>query len=116
MTSNKLGRSRRLRDRRAMELTLRAGTVVRTPYFRMCYRRGVGPPGVAFLAGSRVGGAVDRNRARRVLREAFRVSRQDVAELQTLVFVATERAAKARFADLKDALDAALRRASDDAS
>jgi len=78
----------------------------------MCYRTGEGPPGVAFLAGRRVGGAVTRNRAKRVLREAFRTSDVDLTTIETLVLVATDKAATAPFADIKGALTAALRRAS----
>lgn len=92
---------------------MRAGNVVRTPYFRLHYERGVGPPGVAFLAGKRVGGAVRRNRARRVLREVFRTSGVDLAGVKTLVFVATDKTGGAPHTDIADALNAALRRASD---
>jgi ribonuclease P protein component len=80
----------------------------------MHYERGVGPLGVAFLAGKRVGGAVKRNRARRVLREAFRTSDADLAGVKTLVFVATEKTGGAPHTDITDALNAALRRASNE--
>jgi ribonuclease P protein component len=79
----------------------------------MCYRTGEGPPDVAFLAGRRVGGAVKRNRARRVLREAFRTSEPDLAGIETLVFIATDKAATAPRDLLMEAMTAALRRASD---
>jgi len=113
LSSRKLGRGLKLKNRGALELTLRAGKVVRTPYFRLCYQAGEGPPGVAFLAGLRVGGAVKRNRAKWVLREAFRTSDMDLAGLETLVFIATDKAATARFADIEEALTAALHRTSD---
>jgi ribonuclease P protein component len=74
---------------------------------------GVGPPGVGFLAGRRVGGAVKRNRAKRVLREAFRTSGADVSGLETLVFIATERTGAVPFTELKNAVVAALQEASD---
>ena len=86
---------------------------MRSPYFKLRYLRGVGPPGVGFLAGRRVGGAVKRNRAKRVLREAFRTSDVDVSGIETLVFIATERTGAVPFAELKSALVAALREASD---
>jgi ribonuclease P protein component len=86
---------------------------VRCAYFRLRYRTGVGPPGVAFLAGRKVGGAAKRNRAKRVLREAFRTSDVDLSELETLVFIATERTGAVPFAELKGAVVAALREASD---
>ena len=111
--SHQLGRDRRIRGRRALERALRDGRVVRSPYFRLRYRAGVGPPGVGFLAGRRVGGAVKRNRAKRVLREAFRTSDVDVSGIETLVFIATERTCAVRFSDLKGAVVAALHEASD---
>lgn len=96
-----------------MDVTLRTGRIVRTPYFRMAYRIGGGPPGVAFLAGRRVGGAVKRNRAKRVLREAYRTSEADLSGIETLVIVASDRAATARYLEVRDALWVALRRTSD---
>ena len=115
MSSHGLGRERRIRSRRALELTVRTGLVVRCPYFKLRYRRGEGPPGVGFLAGRRVGGAVKRNRAKRVLREAFRTSEVDLSRIETLVFIATEQTAAVPFADIRSAVEAALREASDQA-
>ncbi len=113
MPSHSLSRYMRIRRRATLELTLRAGEVARTPYFRMCYRAGEGPPEVAFLAGKRVGGAVERNRAKRVLREAFRRSEAELRGIETLIFVASDRAATARYSDIEHALHAELRRISD---
>ncbi len=113
MPSESLSRYPRIRRRETLERTLRAGAVARTSYFRMCYRVGEGPPGVAFLAGKRVGGAVKRNRAKRVLREALRTSTADLSGIETLVFVASYRAATARYSDIRRTLHAELRRISD---
>ncbi len=103
----------RIKRRDTLDQTLRAGSVARTSYFRMCYREGEGPPGVAFLAGKKVGGAVERNRAKRVLREAVRTSKADLSGIETLVFVASHRAATARYSDLRRILHEELRRISD---
>ena len=113
MASQRLSRFASIRARPKLELTLRTGTVARTPYFRACYLAGEGPPGVAFLAGKKVGGAVRRNRAKRVLREAFRTCQADLSGIETLVFVATDRAATARYSDIRDALHELLRAISD---
>lgn len=113
MACESLKRFRAIKKRRELELTLKTGKVARTDFFRVCYLTGEGPPGVAFLAGRKVGGAVRRNRAKRVLREAFRTSVQDLSRIETLVFVATHRAATARYSDIRDALDRELRRISD---
>ena len=113
MRRQALGRNRTIRDRKTLELTLRAGEVVRTPYFTVRYRAGEGPPGVAFLAGRKVGKANRRNRARRVLREAFRTIELDLQRVETLVFMATERAATGTYVEIKRSMAAALQRASD---
>jgi putative membrane protein insertion efficiency factor len=80
-----LGRDRRLLDRRALEQTLTTGQVARSRYFTLRYLRGDGPPEVAFVAGRKVGKAVRRNRARRVLREAFRTCGLELPGTATLV-------------------------------
>lgn len=113
MPSESLRRYARIKGRETLDSTVRTGSVARTSYFRMCYREGEGPPGVAFLAGKKVGGAVKRNRARRVLREALRTSTVDLSGIETLVFVASYRAATARYSDIRRTLHAELRRISD---
>jgi ribonuclease P protein component len=110
--SDRLNAHRRVADHSAVEAALKGGEAVRTPFFRMLYRAGQGPPGVAFLAGRRVGGAVRRNRAKRVLREAYRTSGIALPCVETLVLVASERAASAPYGEVKAALDAALEKAS----
>jgi ribonuclease P protein component len=109
----KLGRDRILRERSVITDTLRAGRAIRTQHFTLRYREGEGPPGVAFLAGRKVGKAVRRNRARRVLREAFRTVDLDLRGIATLVFLATDRAATGSYSDIKRSVEAALRRATD---
>jgi len=116
VASKRLNAHRRVAGRGAVDVALKTGEVVRTPFFRMHYRLGDGPPRVAFLAGRRVGGAVQRNRARRVLREAYRTSGVDLPGIETLVFVASGKAVRAPHLDVKDALIAALCRTSDRAS
>jgi len=115
VASERRRRHRGSMGRRVLGETVRGGRAVRTPYFKLRYRTGVGPPGVAFLAGRGVGGAVRRNRAKRVLREAFRTTTIDLSGIEALVFIATDRAATESFADVKSALVAALRDASDTA-
>jgi ribonuclease P protein component len=48
----------------------------------------LGNGGSAFVAGRRVGGAVERNRARRILREAWRVVAPQVGDGYDIVLVA----------------------------
>lgn len=111
--SQSLKRFRRVKRRETLDETIRTGRVARTTYFRVCYLEGEGPPGVAFLAGKKVGGAVKRNRAKRVLREALRTSSADLSGIETLVFIASSRAADARYSDIRQTLHAELRRISD---
>ena len=113
MASQSLRRFPRIRRRETLDETIRTGLVARTSYFRVCYRMGEGPPGVAFLAGRRVGGAVKRNRAKRVLREALRTSTADLSGIETLVFIASSRAATARYSDIRKSLHEELRRLTD---
>lgn len=108
----RLGRDRILRSRRALERTLRTGEVVRTPYFRLRYLAGPPPAEAAFLAGRQVGGAVRRNRAKRVLREAYRLCAVTPRGVGALVFIATDRTAGADSCDVRSAMADALRRAS----
>jgi len=107
-------RDRTIKDRATLERTLKTGAVVRSLYFRMCYIAGSGPPKIAFLAGRRVGGAVRRNRAKRVLREVYRTSDVDVSGIETLVFVATGRIVDANHTAVRQAAIDALTRASGD--
>lgn len=115
MARETLGRDRIIRSRSEIRETLQRGKAVRTEFFTLRYRLGEGPPGVAFLAGKKVGKAVRRNRARRVLREAFRTSQVQVRGVAALIFIATERAATGDHGEVKRSVDAALRRATDHA-
>lgn len=105
-----------MRDSRLLERTIKCGKVVPSPYFRMHYLEGGGPPRVAFLAGRKVGTAVRRNRARRRIREAYRTSRADLPHIEALVFVVKDRILAAPFSSITDALRDALHRAVDQAS
>jgi len=62
---------------------------------------GSGPAQAAFVAGRRVGGAVERNRARRVLREAWRSLAPTVQQGADVVFVAKRGILRARPTDLE---------------
>jgi ribonuclease P protein component len=55
----------------------------------------------AFVAGRRVGGAVERNRARRVLREAWRALAPTVHRGADVVFVAKRGILQARSSELE---------------
>ena len=73
------------------------------------------PPGsatrIGVITARKVGGAVVRTRARRLLREAFRVHQPDLAQPVDLVLVAQPSIVDKGFADVERDYLAALRRA-----
>jgi ribonuclease P protein component len=70
-----------------------------------------GSGAVAFVAGRRVGGAVLRNRARRVLRAAWRELASDVRDGSDVVLVARQAIGGARSHELVAEVDGLLSRA-----
>lgn len=64
-----------------------------------------------FSASRKVGGAVQRNRARRLLREAVRLQVDVIRSGWDLVFVARPAMATARFSEVAEACTRLLRRA-----
>lgn len=69
-----------------------------------------GPSRLGITASRKVGGAVVRNRVKRLLREAFRLNKHDLPRGLILVFIAKPQAAQASFSDLCDDLSALRRR------
>jgi ribonuclease P protein component len=69
------------------------------------------PSRLGVITSAKIGGAVVRNRARRLLRESFRVHQHDLAAAVELVLVARASIAGKRFADVEKDFLAALRRA-----
>jgi ribonuclease P protein component len=67
------------------------------------------PPRVAYAIGSRVGGAVVRNRVRRRLREATRAHAEVLEPGHAYLVSATPTAARASYADLATSLHGVLR-------
>jgi ribonuclease P protein component len=63
------------------------------------------------VTGRRIGGAVVRNRARRLLRETFRLHQYDLAAPVDLVLVARASIAGKRFADVERDFLTTLRKA-----
>ncbi|NLC58180.1 MAG: ribonuclease P protein component [Armatimonadetes bacterium] len=73
--------------------------------------RGCGPSRVGVSAGKKVGGAVQRNRAKRLLREAFRALRVRLRGPYDLVLVARPDTAAAGLAPVRAEMAALLARA-----
>ena len=66
---------------------------------------------LGLIAGARIGGAVVRNRARRLLRESFRLHQQDLGRPLDLVLVARPSIVGKCFADVERDFLTALRKA-----
>lgn len=111
-----LPRGERLREREAIRRLFRYGARVERPDFVLLALRAPGPRAVVFAAGRRLGGSVQRNRARRRLREAYRRQKGLVpATGLRLGFIARGGAGTAPFhvlsAEVAEALREAVRRA-----
>ena len=103
------------------------GTIKENREFRRAYHRGTcypsgalvtyvfkrksGPCRIGITAGKKLGNAVTRNRARRVIRAAWRAVEPEVVGSADLVFVARTRTAAAKSADLARVLRGQLRTA-----
>jgi ribonuclease P protein component len=107
---------RRARLTRAgdIQALFRGGVRVERPCLLLLWRRGAGARRAAFTVSRQVEGAASRNRARRRVREAYRLSSGQVPPGVELVLVARPRAEHAPFpeilADLRAALGAVGRR------
>lgn len=65
----------------------------------------------AFLASKKVGGAVQRNRARRLLKESYRSIEENIVEGYDFVWIARRNIVQLKCADVKKAMEAALKKA-----
>lgn len=65
----------------------------------------------AFLASKKVGNAVLRNRARRLMKEAFRQTEKTLPEGYDFLFIARNTINDSKYADVKKSIEAAFKRA-----
>ena len=107
-------RKYRLRSNDDFERLRREGRTVVNPLLVMSsLPNGLAYSRFGFSVGRRIGGAVDRNRVKRRLREAVRVRIQkgDLAAGWDVVFIARHPTREASFAQIGQAIDLLLRRA-----
>lgn len=87
-----------------------AGTALRGSLVVLYVATSDGPPRAGFVTGRRVGGAVARNRARRLLREAWRALVPRIADGHDAVLVAQPAIEGAKAQDVKAELETLLAR------
>lgn len=100
-----------LRHARDIRRVMRGGTSLTSGRVVVYVAPREGPSRAAVVTGKRVGGAVARNRARRLLREAWRALRSDVEEGHDLVLMARGPFGSARTPELVREVEELFRRA-----
>ncbi len=107
-----LPRRERVTRSGAFRAILGRGRAYRGRYLSLHFLpRGGGLNRVGVTAGKRVGGAVQRNRAKRLLREAFRAVKDRLRNVHDMVLVAQPGTASARLDEVRGELESLLQRA-----
>jgi ribonuclease P protein component len=102
---------RKLRSASEVQRILRTGSATRSRRVVVFLARGSGSPRAAWVAGRKIGGAVARNRARRLLREAWKALAPRVDEGWHAVLVARREIVGARAPEIIEEVGELLGRA-----
>lgn len=101
-----------IKENRVFAHTYRKGRKLVFPLFILYYRaNGAGVSRVGITVSKKTGNAVRRNRAKRLIREAYRLLRDGTAEGFDLVFVARTATSDASMQQVRRQMEAALVRA-----
>ena len=75
-----------------------------------CRENGLSENRTAFLASKKVGNSVRRNRARRLMKESYRLSRGDIRDGFDLIFIARSTINGKKCGEVRRSLESGLRR------
>ena len=109
MTAAKLPPKERLKQQREFQALFRQGEKFESKSFLLLWKKGGGGRRAGFKLGRHIRGAVKRNRARRRVREAYRVSRDLLPAGVQLLFIIRGGVLRARFPDLLREVEQGLR-------
>jgi ribonuclease P protein component len=101
-----------LKKNRDFSYVYRRGRSVSSPMMSLIYlKRGEDNTRAGFSVGKKTGKSVTRNRIKRRLREAYRMTRSNIKDGFDLIFVAREPLARSDFAGIQDTMRTLLARA-----
>lgn len=104
-SGNRFPRSCRISHRRDYQAARNGGRRRHTPHFIVyVLKHENGPARLGITASRKVGGAVQRNRIKRLLREFFRLHRNSFADGQVISIVAKQGASELCYAQVRDEL------------
>lgn len=100
-----------LRRRKDFDAVYKGGRSQGSRYVVVFYRKnGLRENRISFLASKKVGNSVKRNRARRLMKEAFRLLRPDLPKGYDLVIIARAGITAAREQEVEESLGKTLRK------
>jgi len=100
-----------LRKRTDFSAIYNKGKSLGERYIVLFYRKNDLPYSrTAFLASKKVGNAVERNRARRLMKESVRTSQVELPEGYDYIFIARNTIINRKCADVKKSIEAAIKK------
>jgi ribonuclease P protein component len=101
-----------LRKREDFDSLYKNGKSAGSKYVVLLYRKnGLSTNRFAFVASKKVGKSVQRNRARRLMKEALRLSELELPTGYDMIFIARNTITESKCADVKKSIEAAVKRA-----